>query len=138
MSRLLDWYARVFNIKFAIISAIFNGGLTAMQKSFEGHEALVSAAIAQAFASFFATGVTARVVQHFSPIANPIRSYILGSVVPASMTFAVSLAAHLLNGTHDPVMSSFVPATLVSFTTSFVTNWITRRGYLRPRNYPSS
>ena len=129
------WYYRVFNIKFAIISAVFNGGVVMVMNREYGFAVLLRAGTSQAVSSFFSTGVTARIVQHFSPIKNPMRSYALGSMIPAIMTLIMSLGAHLLNHTPKPLWNA-VPATLVSLITSFGTNFITRRGHLRSQDYP--
>ena len=129
------FYHNVFNIKFALISAVFNGIIVAVINIQYGSALMPG--LTQALSSFFSTGVTARIVQHFSPIRNPLRSYALGSFVPAMLTFVMSISGHVLNGTPNILLSSF-PATLVSFVTSFVTNAITRRGYLRPPNYPKT
>lgn len=133
---LLGVYRNFFNIKFAVLSAIVNGGITFMINLPHGWWVIVTAASAQASSSFLSTGMTARIVQHFSPVPGVLRSYGGGSVVPTTITWGMSIVAHLLNGTPDPFLSA-MPATCISFVTSFVTNWITRRGYLRPANYPT-
>lgn len=135
LNRVQGAYHNLFNVKFAVLSAIFNGGFILVMNWQHGVWEAGAAGGAQAASSFLSTGITARIVQHFSPIKNPFRAYLLGSVIPATLTFGMSLAAHLLNGTVNPVMNT-LPATTISFVTSFVTNFITRHGYLRPPNYP--
>ena len=127
-------YHNVFNVKFAIISAIFNGFVAVMVNVAHGPQEYLMAGVAQGASSFLSTGVTARVVQHFSPIRSWPVSYFLGSLVPAIMTFVMSLVAHLWNGTPE-VLASCVAPTVISYTTSYVTNYMTRRGYLLPGNY---
>ena len=129
-------YHNIFNIKFALISAAANGGLVLWMNVEHGSWPAGMAGGAQAISSFLSTGITARIVQHFSPMKDPRKAYLLGSVIPASLTFGMSIMAHLMNGTPDPVMNA-CPATTISFVTSFVTNFITRHGYLRPPNYPT-
>jgi hypothetical protein len=99
-----------------------------------GPEEYLMAGVAQAFSSFLSTGITARVVQHFSPIRSAPVSYFFGSLIPAAMTFVMSLTVHLWNNTPE-VLASCVAPTIISYTTSYVTNYITRRGYLLPGNY---
>src|SRR5579859_6686471 len=89
-------YHNFFNLKFAVISAVFNAVLViAVNHRYGWSTALMSGA-AQACSSFFSTGVTARVVQHFSPIKQALPSYVYGSFIPATLTFAMSLAVHRL------------------------------------------
>lgn len=135
LSRAREAYHNLFNAKFAVLSAIFNGGFIVVMNWSHGIGVAGAAGGAQAVSSFLSTGITARLVQHFSPIKNPFQAYLLGSVIPATLTFGMSFGAHLLNGTVNPVMNT-VPATTISFVTSFVTNFIARHGYLRPPNYP--
>jgi hypothetical protein len=129
-------YHNTFNIKFALISAVCNGLIVMLMHRQFGWSAFEYGG-AQAISSFLSTGVTARLVQHFSPIRNPVRSYVLGSFIPAFLTGIMSVSAHAMNHTPDVFFSSF-PSILISFVTSFVTNAITRHGYFRPPNYPSS
>ncbi|MEJ0054021.1 MAG: hypothetical protein WDN10_04880 [bacterium] len=130
-------YHNAFNIKFALPSAVCNGAIVLAINWPHGSSEAAYAGLWQAFASFFSTGFTARVVQHFSPIQSPLPAYALGSLIPAALTFGMSFAAHSYNGTNDPVLSS-LPATAISLVTSVGTNWLTRRGYLLPGNYPES
>jgi hypothetical protein len=127
-------YHNVFNVKFAIVSAAFNGFVAVMVNVDYGSNQYLMAGLAQAISSFLSTGVTARVVQHFSPIRSAPISYFLGSLVPAVMTFVMSLVAHLWNNTPEVLASCVVP-TVVSYVTSYVTNYITRHGFMRPSNY---
>lgn len=115
------WYYQSFNIKFAAISAIFNGGVVMVINSRQTLTMALGAGLTQAVSSFFSTGVMARIVQHFSPIHSPIRSYLWGSMIPATLTFTISYGAHLANNTSGPLINA-TPATLVSFGTSFITN----------------
>ena len=130
-------YHNLFNIKFAIISAVFNGGLELAINSESGFSIAIGVGLAQAISSFFSTGFTARLVQHFSPIQNRAQAYLFGSFVPAAITLGLSLTAHFIHGTENPWMSS-CPATLISFVTSFATNYITRSGRMLPGNYPKA
>ncbi len=132
--KVIAAYHNVFNVKFAIISAVFNGSVAVMVNWSYGPKEYLAAGIAQAASSFLSTGITARIVQHFSPIQSIPVSYFFGSLVPATMTFAMSIMAHLINGTPELLASCFAP-TLVSYVTSFITNFITRRGYMLPGNY---
>lgn len=137
---MLQWrtavntYHTLFNIKFALISAVANG-LIAMYVNWKYglHEA-GAAGLTQALASFLSTGFTARVVQHFSPIQNRFHSYFWGSLVPATLTLAISILGHFLNQTPELFRSCIAPVA-ISYTTSYMTNWITRRGYMLPGNY---
>lgn len=128
-------YHNVFNPKFAIISAVANGAIAAGINYQHGDLEMLAAGGAQAMASFFSTGFTARLVQHFSPIKNPVVSYFLGSLIPATTTFAISYVAHRINDTPE-LLESCVTPVVISYTTSYVTNFITRRGYMLPGNYP--
>ncbi|MBU6323699.1 MAG: hypothetical protein KGI41_04020 [Patescibacteria group bacterium] len=128
-------YHNVFNIKFAILSAVINGGIVIAVNWSYGPDAYWHAGFSQALASFFSTGVTARVVQHFSFIRSPWRSYFWGSLVPATLTFAMSFSAHWYNGTPE-LLYSCMPATTLSYFSSYVTNYLTRHGHLLPGNYP--
>jgi hypothetical protein len=130
-------YHNLFNIRFAIISAVFNGSLELAINSEKGFSIAAGIGMAQAVSSFFSTGFTARLVQHFSPIQNRAQSYLLGSFVPAAITLGLSLTAHYIHGTENPWVNS-CPATLISFVTSFVTNYITRSGRMLPGNYPKA
>lgn len=127
-------YHNVFNIKFALISAVFQGCVAMWVNRTYGPETFVMAGLTQAATSFLSTGVTARVIQHFSPIPSVLISYTLGSLVPTTMTFVMSFSAHLFNGTPE-VLKSCITPTLVSFGTSFITNHLTRHGRLLPGNY---
>jgi len=128
-------YHNTFNLPLAVVSALFNGPIAAAVNSSYGPEEYIYAGLWQAFVSFFSTGVTGRVVQHFSPIKNPIVSYILGSLIPAAMTFIGSASVHYLQGTPEVLATCIVP-TALSLGSSFGTNFLTRRGYMRPENYP--
>ena len=133
--RVVDIYHNVFNVKFAIISAAFNGVIAMVVNWSHGPEEYAMAGLAQAASSFLSTGVTARVVQHFSPLRSVFASYFFGSMVPATLTFIMSLAVHLWNTTPELLASCIAP-TVISYTTSYITNFITRRGYMLPGNYP--
>jgi len=133
--KLLLFYHNVFNLKLALISAIFQGIIAIVVNSGHEHQKVLLAGLAGAISSFFSTGFTARVVQHFSPIRSALISYFLGSLVPATMTFSASLIAHLWNNSPEVLASCIFP-TIVSYTTSYVTNYLTRHGRLRPKNYP--
>ena len=128
-------YDNIFNIKFAIISAPINGVIAGIVNSPHGTLEALTSGGTQAVASFLSTGFTARLVQHFSPIENRIKSYVFGSIVPATATFILSYCGHYLNDTPEKLESCVAPV-LISLTTSLATNYITRRGHLRPRNYP--
>lgn len=130
-------YHNSFNHKFATISAVANGIIASGVNYSHGSFESISAGGIQAISSFISTGVTARIVQHFSPIQNKFVSYFFGSLVPATATFAISYIGHKINGTPELLESCIAP-TLISYTTSYVTNYITRRGYMLPGNYPSN
>lgn len=132
--KVVEIYHNMFNVKFALISAAFNGLVAMMVNMAHSPEQYLMAGLAQAASSFLSTGVTARVVQHFSPIRSAPVSYFFGSLVPATMTFVMSLAVHLWNNTPE-VLASCVAPTVISYTTSYITNYITRRGYMLPGNY---
>lgn len=131
------FYNNLFNPKFAIISGVFNGAIVLVMNVHHDAGVMLAAGCAQALSSFVSTGITARIVQHFSPLTSMFWSYAGGSVVPAFLTLAMALSAHALNATPRIVLSS-LPAAIISFGTSFVTNWMTRRGYFRPKNYPTN
>ena len=132
--KVVEIYHNMFNVKFAVLSAAFNGLAAMMVNMAHSPEQYLMAGLAQAASSFLSTGVTARVVQHFSPIRSAPVSYFFGSLVPATMTFVMSLVAHLWNNTPE-VLASCVAPTVISYTTSYITNYITRRGYMLPENY---
>ena len=127
-------YDNFFNIKFASVSAPVNGLIAGIINFQHGTLEALASGGTQAFASFVSTGFTARLVQHFSPIENKLVSYTFGSVVPAAATFILSYAGHYLNETPERLESCITP-TAISFGTSLVTNFITRRGYMLPNNY---
>ena len=129
-------YHNLFNAKYAAVSAVVNGAIATAINSEAGSLEMICAGAAQAASSFLSTGFTARLVQHFSPIKNPLWSYSLGSLIPATTTFVMSYTAHTINGTPYPLASCVAP-TVISFTTSHVTNYLTRRGFWLPGNYPS-
>lgn len=129
-------YHNSFNIKFAVISSCFNGPIAAAVNSSYGPFEMFMAGGTQAISSFISTGVTARLVQHFSPIKNKFISYFFGSLVPATSTFLLSYAGHYINDTPELLESCIAP-TLISYVTSLGTNYITRKGYLLPKNYPT-
>ncbi|HEV7449026.1 MAG TPA: hypothetical protein VGP13_00595 [Candidatus Paceibacterota bacterium] len=137
-STIVAAYHNVFNAKLATVSFFCNAlaefAWTVIILDRPGEALDAGVALWQGIASFFSTGFTGRVVQHFSPIGSPLKSYSLGSLIPAAITFGLSLAGHLWGGTPDPLLSC-LPATTISFTTSFVTNYLTRRGLLLPGNY---
>lgn len=129
-------YYNTFNPKFAAISAEANGVIAAGVNHEHGSLEMLAAGGTQAAASFLSTGFTARLVQHFSPIKNRAVSYFFGSLVPATVTFAISYIGHKINGTPELLESCIAPV-VISYTTSYITNFITRRGHMLPRNYPS-
>ena len=129
-------YHNLFNLKFALVSAVTNGLIVLWLNRHHASADLLSAGAWQAAYSFFSTGVTARVIQHFSLIERPLPSYFLGTLSAAAMTFAGSFAVHWFNGTPE-IWASCLSPTLISYTTGFGTNFITRRGYLLPGNYPT-
>ncbi|HLC67080.1 MAG TPA: hypothetical protein VJK52_05570 [Candidatus Nanoarchaeia archaeon] len=133
--RVQRLYHSTFNAKFALISAACNGPIAAAVNAQHGPGEALAAGLSQAISSFLSTGVTARVVQHFSPMENRFVSYFFGSLIPATMTFGLSYAAHHINGTPEQLESCIAP-TVISYSTSYVTNYITRRGHLLPGNYP--
>ena len=133
---VMKLYHNSFNPKFAVISAYFNGVIAAGINSGGTDLEMIAAGGAGAAASFLSTGFTARLVQHFSPIDNRFVSYFFGSLAPATATFVISYAAHRINGTEELLASCITPVAL-SYTTSYVTNFITRRGHMLPGNYPS-
>lgn len=130
-------YHSSFNPKFAAISAVANGTIAGGVNHAHGSLEMLAAGVTQAVASFISTGITARIVQHFSPIENRFISYFFGSLIPATATFLISYVGHEINGTPE-LLESCVAPTLISYATSYVTNYITRRGYMLPRNYPSN
>lgn len=132
---LANIYHNTFNLKFALISAGFNGPIAAAVNSSHTNLEMITAGTSQAISSFISTGFTARLVQHFSPIRNPFASYFLGTSIPAAMTFLLSYGAHYINNTPE-LLESCVTPTIISYVTSFGTNYITRKGYLLPKNYP--
>ncbi|MFA6422107.1 MAG: hypothetical protein WCV92_01810 [Candidatus Buchananbacteria bacterium] len=127
-------YHNVFNAKFAIISAVCNGLIAMVVNGAYGPKEYLMAGLAQGASSFLSTGITARVVQHFSPIKSALPSYFFGSLVPASLTFVMSLLVHLWNNTPE-VLASCVAPTVISYTTSYITNYLTRHGRMLPGNY---
>lgn len=129
-------YRNLFNAKFAVISAGFNGPIAAAVNYTHSPLEIIMAGGTQAVSSFISTGITARLVQHFSPINNMFISYFLGSLVPATATFLLSYAGHYINDTPELLESCIAPTT-ISYVTSWGTNFITRRGYLLPKNYPT-
>lgn len=133
--RVVGVYHNLFNAKFAIISAAFNGAIAMMVNWSYGPNEYMMAGLAQAASSFLSTGITARVVQHFSPVRSVFASYFFGSLVPATLTFLLSFTAHWWNATPE-LFGSCIAPTVISYTTSYVTNFITRRGYMLPGNYP--
>ncbi len=133
--KLISLYYNSFNAKFAVISAAVNGPIAAYVHSDQGYDAALHAGSTQAVASFLSTGITARIVQHFSPITNPYISYPLGSIIPGTITFLMSLGWHYFRETPE-ILESCIAPTVISLTTALVTNYITRRGYMLPGNYP--
>ena len=129
-------YHNLFNIKFAVVSASFNVPIAAAVNYPHGPLEMLMAGTAQAVSSFISTGITARIVQHFSPINNWFTSYFFGSLIPASVTFLLSYTSHYFNRTPELLESCIAP-TLISYGTSWGTNYVTRRGYLLPKNYPT-
>jgi len=129
-------YHNTFNPKFAAISAVANGIMAAGINYAHSSLEIIAAGGAGALAGFVSTGFTARLVQHFSPIRNRLASYFLGSLIPAAATFAISYMGHSINETPELLKSCIVPV-IISYTTSHITNFITRSGYMLPGNYPS-
>ena len=136
-NKILWFYYASFSLPFAIASAIWNGGWILWFNSDYGTAEWLRAAGGQALMSFLLTGVTARIVQHFSRIESKLWSYSLGSVIPATFTFVVTLAIHWLLGT-PAFWSSVLEPAAVSFGTNFVTNWMTRVGFVMPKKYPET
>ena len=132
--RVVAFYHNVFNLKYAIMSAIFHGVVAVIVNVAHGPQEFLMAGLAQAGASFLSTGVTARVVQHFSPIRSAPVSYFLGSFVRGTMVFGMSFAAHFWNDTPE-VLASCVAPTVVSYVSSYAINYMTRKGRLLPGNY---
>ncbi len=132
--RLIETYHNLFNVKFAIISAIFNSAIVVAVNWSYGPAEFLMAGLAQAISSFLSTGVTARIVQHFSPIKSVFVSYFFGSLIPATLTFFMSFVIHWWNNTPELLISCILP-TAISYTTSYITNFITRSGYMLPSNY---
>jgi hypothetical protein len=128
-------YHNLFNLKFALISAVTNGLIVLWLNKNHTSADYLSAGGWQALYSFFSTGVTARLIQHFSLVKDPLPSYFFGTFTAASLTFVGSFAVHWLNSTPEILVSCLSP-TLISYTTGFGTNFITRRGYMLPGNYP--
>ena len=81
---------------------MFNGPI-ALAVNYAGHTPrdILFAGLTDAISGFISTGITARIVQHFSPIKNRVCAYFGGSLVPVT----------------------------ISFTTSFVTNYATRNAH---------
>ncbi len=90
-------YHKLFNAKFAIISAACNGPIAAWVNHDHGTLEAMAAGATQTASSFISTGLTARLVQHFSPIESRFVSYFFGSLVPTTATFLLSYAGHWLN-----------------------------------------
>ena len=134
--RLALFYNNMFNIKFAAISAPVNWLIAAAVNASHGTLEALASGGTQAVASFLSTRFTARLVQHFSPIRNRFASYSLGNLVPGTATFVLSYIGHSINETPERLESCIAP-TVISLGTSLVTNFITRKGYMRPSNYPS-
>lgn len=134
LEKLVSLYHNTFNPKFAFISAACNGPIAGYVNYTHGLDEAVAAGCTQGAASFISTGITARIVQHFSPIKNPYVSYPLGSIVPGTMTFLMSFAWHYWNETPELIGSCIAP-TFISLTTALATNYITRKGYMLPENY---
>ena len=133
-SNVVALYHNLFNIRFAVISALVNGSIDVWLNLDHGPAEYWYAGGWQALHSFFSTGVTARVIQHCSHIKNPLVSYPVGSIAATALTFAGSFAVHWLNGTPELLASCLWP-TGISFCTGFGTNFMTRRGYWLPGNY---
>lgn len=134
LEKLTSLYHNSFNPKFAWISAACNGPIAGYVNYDHGLEEAIAATLTQAAASFLSTGITARLVQHFSPIQSPWISYSLGSVVPGTVTFLMSFGWHYFSETPELFESCIAPM-LISLTTALGTNYITRRGYMLPNNY---
>jgi len=122
-------FCYLFNWKFAVASALFNGTLVLLWNRHHTAAEYLTAGGYQAAYSFFLTGATTRVVQHFSQIKAALPSYSLGSVVPATLTCAATIALHRWNATPE-LLESWLTPTLTSFMTSFVTNFYTRGKYI--------
>ncbi|MDP2586353.1 MAG: hypothetical protein Q8P32_01075 [Candidatus Komeilibacteria bacterium] len=137
----LKAYHNLFNLKLALASFVFNGLLEATVHWHEDSATLLEAMATQATASFFLTGITARVVQHFSPLKNVWLSYTLGSLIPAALTFGGSYLFHYVQGTPRLIISC-LPATGLSLTSSLATNYFTRnriwKKFVLPPNYPAT
>ena len=116
----------LFNWKLMLVSALFNGPLALLINVNYGSTEYLHAGGWQMVASALLTGFTGRLVQHFSALRSPILAYALGSVIPATATFFGSLPFHWFNGTPELFLTC-LGATAISFGTSFVTNFGTRR-----------
>ncbi|MFA6533900.1 MAG: hypothetical protein WCT37_01870 [Patescibacteria group bacterium] len=140
--KVVKIYHNVFNLKLAVMSFFFNG-IAAMVVNAVHPKEFLLAGIGSAIVGFFSTGVTGRVVQHFSPVKPEIKSYLLGSFVPASMTLTGYLLIHWWLGTTRLALTVAIP-TLLSFGTSFLTNLATKsdhpwlKKFVRPPNYPDN
>ncbi|MBS3124051.1 hypothetical protein J4437_05465 [Candidatus Woesearchaeota archaeon] len=134
--KIYSLYYQSFNAKFALISASFNGPIASLVNYSHGPVEMIMAGSIQALSSFISTGITARLVQHFSPIDNKLISYFFGSLVPATATFLLSYVGHKINQTPELLESCITP-TLISYVTSYGTNFITRKGYFLPKDYPT-
>ena len=122
---------------------MFNGPI-ALAVNYAGHTPrdILFAGLTDAISGFISTGITARILQHFSPIKNRVCAYIGGSLVPAAITFAINYINHNYNESPRPLASCIAPV-IISFGTSFVTNYATRNAHkhrlleiLLPKNYP--
>lgn len=123
-----------FSHKLATVSAVVNGTIAATLSSGHGDLEMIAAGVTGATAGFVLTGVTAGIVQCFSPVKNRLYSYIVGGVVAATTTFGITLGFHEAVGNAEALKLCVAPTT-ISYTTSYVTNWITRKGYMRPKKY---
>lgn len=146
----MDWrrtvvnlYHNVFNWKLAAMSAMTNGLIAMLANSNHSPGEYFSAGIGSAIVGFFSTGITGRVVQHFSAVKPEIKSYFLGSVIPAAMTCAGYLLVHWWINTPELFLTVAYPV-LLSFGTSFITNLATKSNnrwlklLFRPENYPDN
>jgi len=134
-NKVIATYHNIFNVWYALISFFPNFIIAMWVNGQYGPKQYLWAGLAQGIASFLSTGLTAGMIQHFSPIRSAPKSYLFGTIVPVVMMFVISLTAHLWNGT-PRVLASCIAPTLITFSTSFPINWLTRRHWLLPVNYP--
>ncbi|MBV9159002.1 MAG: hypothetical protein JO019_00170 [Candidatus Kaiserbacteria bacterium] len=134
-SSVVALYHNLFNPWYACVSAIVNGPIVVYYNWHFSTKVALYAGGYQALLSFVSTGVTARVIQHFSPIPDPVRSYVCGTTAAAFLTFLGAATVHWINDTPAFWYSCLTP-TLISWSTAFASNALTRYGFFLPANYP--